>query len=103
MAIGVVLDFKGATLDQYDQVIRKMGFTARGAAEPGCVSHWVTKTSNGFRVTDVWESREIFDRFAKEKIGPLTAEAGLTTPPEITFHEVHNYLTAGSRVTADAR
>ncbi len=56
----------------------------------------MTKTDDGMRVTDVWESRDAFDKFAQEKIGPISAEVGLPNPPEIQFFEVHNYLTAGS-------
>ena len=95
MAIAVQLDFNGATLEQYDEVVAKMGFTPRGRGEPGGLFHWVTQTATGIRVTDVWESREVFERFAQEKIGPLTATVGLTSPPQITYYEVHNYLTAG--------
>ncbi len=94
MAVAVVLEFPGGTLGQYDQVIEKMGFEPGGAPDPGNLFHWVTETSDGIRVTDVWEDRETFDRFAKEKIGPLTAEVGVPGPPQITFYEVHNYLTA---------
>jgi len=43
----------------------------------------------------VWESREQFDRFAEEQIAPHTQEAGFPNPPETTFYEVHNHLTAG--------
>jgi hypothetical protein len=96
MAVGVVIDFKGATLDQYDQVVEKMGFTPGGAGATGAISHWVTKTPEGIRVTDVWETREYFDRFAQEKIGPITQEVGFPGQPEITFHDVHNHLTAGT-------
>jgi hypothetical protein len=46
-------------------------------------------------VTDVWESREQFDRFAEEQIGPFSAEVGLPGPSSVTFHEVHNHFTAG--------
>jgi len=95
MAIGVQLDFNGATLDQYDEVVAKMGFEPGGRGAPGGLFHWVTKTDNGIRVTDVWESREIFERFAQDQIGPLTAAVGLTSPPMITLFDVHNYLTAG--------
>ena len=35
MPVAVVLDFPGATLEQYDQVIEKMGFTKGGAGAPG--------------------------------------------------------------------
>jgi hypothetical protein len=29
-----------------------------------------------------------------EQIGPLTAEVGFPAPPEITFHDLHNYDSA---------
>jgi hypothetical protein len=45
--------------------------------------------------TDVWQSREQFEKFAQEEIGPRTQEVGFPGPPEITFHDVHNHLTAG--------
>jgi len=95
MAIGVQLEFNGATLEQYDEVVAKMGFEPGGAGAPGGLFHWVTQTSNGIRVTDVWESREIFERFAQEQIGPITASVGVGEAPQITYYEVHNYLTAG--------
>jgi hypothetical protein len=94
MAVAVVIDFPGGTLDQYDQVIGKMGFTPGGAGAPAGLFHWVTATESGIRVTDVWKTKEDFEAFAQEKIGPITAEVGLG-PPQITFHEVHNHLTAG--------
>jgi hypothetical protein len=95
MAVGVVLDFDGATLDQYDQVIERMGFSPGGPGAPGGLFHWVTGTDNGIRVTDVWNSREQFEQFAEEQIGPITAAVGIQGPPQVTFYEVHNYLTAG--------
>jgi hypothetical protein len=54
----------------------------------------------------VWSDRQTFEKFAEERIGPITQEVGLPGPPETTFFEVHNYLTAGWRpflvVTAQA-
>jgi len=94
MAVGVVLEFKGATLEQYDQVIEKMGLTPAGATAPGGLFHWVTGTSDGIRVIDVWETQEAFQSFAEEQIGPYTKEVGFPGEPEISFHEVHNYLIA---------
>lgn len=93
MAVGVVLEFDGATLEQYDQVIEKMGFSPGGVGAPGGLFHWVTQTDNGIRVTDVWNDRETFEQFAQEQIGPFSAEAGITSPPTVTFYEVHNHLT----------
>jgi len=94
MAVGVIIECKGATLDQYDQVLAKMGRTPHGRGAPGSLFHWVTATDDGIRVTDVWQTREEFETFAAEQIGPLSAEAGFPAPPEITFHDVHNYDSA---------
>ena len=95
MPVAVVMDFKDATLDHYDQVIEKMGLTPGGAGPPGALFHWVASTDGGMRVVDVWETREQFERFADEQIGPYSAEVGIPNPPEIHFHDVHSHLTAG--------
>jgi hypothetical protein len=86
------MQFPGGTLEQYDQVIDKMGLVLGGPMPDGGISHWVTQTENGLRVTDVWESREQFERFAAEQIGPYSQEVGIPGPPEITFYDAHNYL-----------
>jgi hypothetical protein len=95
MAIAIVQEFEGATLDQYDEVVRRMGFTPGGAGPPGSLFHWVTETDGSIVVTDVWVSKEAFDAFAEAQIGPITADVGIPGAPEITYHEVHNHHTAG--------
>ena len=89
MAVGLIMDFEGGTLDQYDEVVEKMELG--GKAPPGAIFHWAAKTDDGVRVVDVWESQDAFDKFAEEKIGPITAEVGLSEP-KVTPHEVHNTL-----------
>ena len=89
MAVALILDFEGGTLEQYDQVVEKMDLG--GKVPPGAIFHWCAKTDNGFRVVDFWESQEAFDKFAEEQIGPLSAEVGLGAP-SVTPHEVHNTL-----------
>jgi steroid delta-isomerase-like uncharacterized protein len=96
MAVAVTMDFTGGTLAQYDQVIEKMGFARGGVGASGGLFHWVAQTDDGIRVTDVWESREQFEKFATETIRPITEEVGIPGPPKMTILEVHNYLTAGS-------
>lgn len=94
MAVAVVLEFSNGTLEQYDQVIERMGYEPRGTGPEGGLFHWATATDGGVRVTDVWETREQFEQFAETKIGPLTQEVGVEGPPQVTIYEVHNYLTA---------
>jgi hypothetical protein len=96
MATAVIMEFNGATLAQYNQVIEKMGLTPGGPAPAGAISHWVVATENGLLVTDLWQSRELYDAFAKEQIGPFSAEAGFPEPPKLTYYDVHNYFTQGA-------
>ena len=91
MPVAIEMNFKGATLEQYDKVIELMGLTA-GNIPPGAISHWVAKSDDGLRIVDVWESREVFDRFAQEQIGPFSQQAGITESPEMTYRDVHNHL-----------
>ena len=98
MAICVHYDFAGGTLEQYDQVAQRMGFRPGGVGSPGMLFHWITKTGEGIRVTDVWEIRERCEQFFQERAGPAIAEVGVPGPPKITFFEVHNYLTKGGSI-----
>jgi hypothetical protein len=95
MAVGVQLDFRGATLDQYDQINERIGLLPGGPASREELFHWVTGTDEGFRVIDVWVSREAFEKFAKEKLAPVYEEVGVSRPPDIQFFEVHNYFAGG--------
>lgn len=95
MAVAVIQEFEGATLDQYDEVLAQMGLTPASAGPPGSLFHWVTATENGLLITDVWETQEAFMAFAEESIRPSVAAVGIDNEPAITFHEVHNHQTAG--------
>ena len=95
MAVAVQMDFNEGTLAQYDEVIKRMGFHPGGRGAPGGLFHWVAKTDTGIRVTDVWVDRETFEKFSNETIRPITAAVGISEPSNVTFFEVHNYLTEG--------
>ena len=96
MAVAVQLDFDGATLAQYDEICGKMGLTPKGPGPSGAISHFATMTGTGLRVVDVWQTKEQFEKFAQEQIGPYSADVGMTAPPRMEFFEVHNYFTPGS-------
>jgi hypothetical protein len=94
MAVAVEMTFEGSTLAQYDEVMGMMGLHQGGPTPPGAISHWVAQTDDGLRIVDVWETKEAYETFAAEQIGPFSQAAGFPGPPEITYYEVHNYLTA---------
>ena len=94
MAVAFEMNFRGATLDQYDQILQKMGLTPGGATPPGAISHWAAETDEGLRVVDVWETKEAYEQFAQEQIGPFSQQAGIPAPPETTYHDVYNDIKA---------
>lgn len=95
MAVAIVMDFKGATLDQYDKVVQLMHLPPEGEGAVGSLFHWVAATPDGIVVTDVWKTREEFEKFAQDQIGPHTQAAGFPGPPELMFYELHSYMTEG--------
>jgi hypothetical protein len=94
MAVGVVMNFPDATLEQYDQVLSKTRETPAGAAPPGGLFHWAAKNNGGLLIIDVWQTKEQFDSFLEDTLGPAAFEIGVPSFPDITFYEVHNYLAA---------
>jgi hypothetical protein len=67
MAIAVGMKFTGATLAQYDEVIRLMGLQPGGPGAPGGLSHWVAETPDGIRIVDVWQTKEQFERSPRSR------------------------------------
>lgn len=83
------LEFPGTTKEQYDQVIEKLNLGGKTA--PGGIFHLATVTASGVKVFDVWESKEAFDKFMSEKLGPVMKELAIQVgQPEIW--SVHNVL-----------
>jgi hypothetical protein len=84
MAVCLIVNVPGATLDQYDQV-------REGVGDPlgeGQLSHVAGATEDGICVVDVWESRADFDRFLQEHLGEQLARAGIGQP-QITEFPIH--------------
>ena len=55
----------------------------------GILSHAAGPTENGFRVVDVWESEEAFQRFGGT-IGPVLEEVGFPGAPQL--FPLHNFV-----------
>ena len=72
MTTAIIQEFEGATLDQYDRIIDKMGITPGGKhPEPGCLFHWVAQTDSGLTIDFSVLSGEDLDALGRiaEKLG----------------------------------
>jgi hypothetical protein len=94
MAIGVLLDIPGGTQEQHEEINQKAFGDPKGPSEPldGLIIHTAGATSAGWRIFDVWESRDAFDRFNTEMIMPAVEGMDLPQiPPEV--YELSNMVT----------
>ena len=74
MAVAVLIDIPGATRSQYDAVIRKLQDAGEWAPS-GLLYHIAGATREGWRIVDVWDSQEHFERFG-QRLMPILEETG---------------------------
>lgn len=85
MAVALVIEFPGVTQGQYDKVMKTLGLDRTDDPPDGALLHLAGPTEKGWEVIDVWESREDFDRFLREKLGRAIEEAGIAPPTAKEF------------------
>jgi hypothetical protein len=80
MAYGFVMDVP-APIEFYDALHAEIGRRTAGGVE-GMLLHVGRETRGGFQVTEVWESKERYDRFNADILGPALAQlSGGQLPP----------------------
>ncbi len=90
MAVGIRLKIEGVTADQFD--VMRRSIDPEGNPPDGLMFHASGPIDGGWGVIDFWESREQFDRFAAERIGPAVAAAGVSAQPDIKEFPVHEHF-----------
>lgn len=91
MAVGIRFKIAGLKVEQFDQL--QVAIDPDGNPPDGLIFHASGPVDGGWGVIDFWESREHFDRFAMERIGPAMAAIGATgEPPDVHEFSVHEHL-----------
>jgi heme-degrading monooxygenase HmoA len=100
MAILMIVEAPGMEPALYESINEAMGIRGDADAPEGLISHQACTTEDGMLVADVWESREAFDRFVAERLGPALGAASV---PEIepSIYEVHNHIPQGAGTAAN--
>lgn len=97
--MAVVAVFQGPTLTQetYEASIRELTGGRPRMEKPsdwpveGLLLHVAGETASGFRVIDVWQSEEAFERFG-EALAPIMAKLGIEAQPEV--YSAHTFVSA---------
>jgi heme-degrading monooxygenase HmoA len=77
MAVELRAEIRGMTRAQYDQAFAEVQAELRRA--PGFVAHAAGPMEGGYRVVEIWNSREDQERFLQQTIMPMAQRVGL--PP----------------------
>jgi len=78
MSVGIVLDVPGGTKQQYEALHERMQLG--GQRPSGCQVHVAGGQAGGWRVIDVWDSLEAYERFRDELILPNLPATGMPQP-----------------------
>ncbi len=90
MTVGILLEFPGVTREQYERLSQDV---ERSGSPEGALIHVCGPTSDGgWRVVNVFESRETFERFANELLIPLARAHGFPQPSKREFFEPFHVL-----------
>jgi hypothetical protein len=97
--MAVVLRFvsEGFTAAKYAETVRKLEEAGQGSPA-GRLFHVCFGDKNNLRVSDIWDSRESFERFG-ETLRPIMEELGIP-PGEIEFFDIHNMIVGETATTA---
>jgi hypothetical protein len=88
MTVATVLEFSGVTQEQYDRMGAEL--ERRGASPTGLLIHVCGPTEGGWRIADIWESAEAFERFADEWLIPTMEVVGGPRPSRREIYQTYH-------------
>jgi hypothetical protein len=96
MAYAFVEDI-ASSWEQYERVVAGL----RDPPPPGLILHLAGPTDEGFRIIDIWETEEAFNRLRSERLEPAIAALGGPSRREPTFRGLHAaHMVVGSMPSA---
>jgi hypothetical protein len=90
MTVVSTLDIADLTATEYRKVMDELGVEKR--PEGGIFLHLTTPTDDGFRVVEIWDDKEGFDRFVERRLGPASEAVGVEHSMSITVWPLHNFF-----------
>jgi hypothetical protein len=88
MTFVTTLDITGLTPEEYRAVLDEMGVENRPAA--GIYLHLTTATDFGYRIVEIWDSKEGFEEFLERRLGPASKALGIERKTVISITPLHN-------------
>jgi len=84
------LDVMGLTAEEYRTLLDKMGVETHPAAN--IFLHLTTTIEGGYRVVEIWDSKEGFEEFLQKRLAPANQALGINRKISITVTPLHNFF-----------
>ena len=97
MSIVIRFTSKNFTEAKYEETVKRLEAAGQGAPA-GRLNHVCFGDPNNLRVSDIWDSRESFEKFG-ETLKPIMEDLGIESP-ETEILEVHNIIEGKKTATA---
>ena len=94
MSDAIILEFRGATADQYRAVNSILGIdpaTGGGDWPAGLLSHTGATGGDGLVVFEVWDSQASQAGFMQSRLGPALGQAGLPAPDRAEWLSIEGH------------
>jgi len=97
MSDAIILEFRGATADQYHAVNTILGIdqaTGAGDWPAGLLSHTGATSGDGLVVFEVWDSQASQAAFMESRLGPALGQASMPAPDRAEWLSVEGHYTS---------
>ena len=86
MPVMMIMEWKGVTADQYEQVRRSVKWETD--VPDGAIFHVASIGDGALHVTDIWRSPDDFNRFVQERLTAGVQQAGIQSQPDVKVYPV---------------
>ena len=90
MVTGVLLEFQGIGEKEYERLVKEL-HTEQNPPEGG-VLHTAGPLPSGWRVFNIFESRESYEKFYNDRVTPALKLLGLPNPSRKEFYPIYNVM-----------
>lgn len=92
MAVLVISDNPGVSAEQHKAINQRLGVATNPPM--GALAQLEGPIEGGWRIISLWESREAWDAFLRDRLGPTLSQIGVTTLPKFEVWPVQTMMIA---------
>jgi hypothetical protein len=90
MTVMTTIDVHGMSAEEYGRVMNRLDVEKDPARE--IYLHITADTDFGFRVIEIWESEDAFNRFLQDRLAPAAEAERITREMQIRIEPLHNFF-----------